>query len=802
MDLALTIFFAVSMGAVLVVAVALVVIMPNAHTDWLVKLDACTAWVTALSTLVLVPIDVAGAIHTGWYKAHHDQMLEVLWAVFFWNGLLMQITLLPFHQECADSGGLTLMDRVTYSLTKNLLLYMVLLVGGGTAAGLTILSGQQIQWHWWISLLAATGNAIGLFLGLLLMSYGMVEIPKRLWYLSNLHAIHQSMYHRVGVNHANALEAKRELLKCQRMAANANRLFRRTDPLKRHVEGIEAMARHALPPPDPLDLGEAEVELSEDADVDYDFLSRGELAGLKRKVRSAIEEWERCVARYTEAAHRYVELEDVLHNSDREGMRFQSSAPRRGDEVTGLAASLAGHGEWWWRCRIKPLLFRAGALLTGLLSLGIVVAEATISPLLPNLSIFSQLMQNDAGLLQTMLVCMFSLAYPVICAYFSLFRLGQTQYFMLVPRHTSPHSLLMHATLMCRFAAPLAFNFMIAIALPYSTDPDMSDHTDTVFYHTIGVKMIRLPVIGFELTTYLPTMMGILMLLMMLDIPNRLALLLMPHRRMRVIASDEWTGDEPPGPAREARKLLAVERENYKMLGKAGLGRGTLIHERHFPGGSRGVGNGRAGDSLRSPLLAPTAWAAAAETASPSVLGARARTPASSAERPPPQARQPEDNPPLLQANIPPGLRASSPAVRPAGSWDPEANNGRSEPAQAQSRPHTSIPRRWSGELQRQSQAGSSAASQGALSTSLGASPSMSLWFQEAPSGGGVGDLAGMGAQPGRRQPPSLARPEAPSPAPAPMSPGSPLNDIVSKIKQKKRSNADLKSVISFPPKL
>lgn len=155
----------------------------------------------------------------------------------------------------------------------------------------------------------------------------------------------------------------------------------------------------------------------------------------------------------------------------------------------------------------------------GLLSLGIVVAEATISPLLPNLSIFSQLMQNDAGLLQTMLVCMFSLAYPVICAYFSLFRLGclppplppfltrlhaassaylhktdwgsgspwdvllplpprgicrQTQYFMLVPRHTSPHSLLMHATLMCRFAAPLAFNFMIAIALPYSTDPDVS----------------------------------------------------------------------------------------------------------------------------------------------------------------------------------------------------------------------------------------------------------------------------------------------------------------------------------------
>lgn len=38
---------------------------------------------------------------------------------------------------------------------------------------------------------------------------------------------------------------------------------------------------------------------------------------------------------------------------------------------------------------------------------------------------------------------------------------------MLVPYHTSPHSLLQHATLMCRFAAPLSFNFMAAIALPY-----------------------------------------------------------------------------------------------------------------------------------------------------------------------------------------------------------------------------------------------------------------------------------------------------------------------------------------------
>jgi hypothetical protein len=58
----------------------------------------------------------------------------------------------------------------------------------------------------------------------------------------------------------------------------------------------------------------------------------------------------------------------------------------------------------------------------------------------------------------------------------------------------------------------------------------VADQTHTVFYQTIGVKMIRLPIIGFELTTYLPTMMGLMMVLMVLNIPNRLALFFMPRR--------------------------------------------------------------------------------------------------------------------------------------------------------------------------------------------------------------------------------------------------------------------------------
>lgn len=47
-------------------------------------------------------------------------------------------------------------------------------------------------------------------------------------------------------------------------------------------------------------------------------------------------------------------------------------------------------------------------------------------------------------------------------------------------RHTTPYSLLANGLLMCRFAAPLAFNFMAAIAIPPSSrhaegDRDVQD---------------------------------------------------------------------------------------------------------------------------------------------------------------------------------------------------------------------------------------------------------------------------------------------------------------------------------------
>ena len=65
--------------------------------------------------------------------------------------------------------------------------------------------------------------------------------------------------------------------------------------------------------------------------------------------------------------------------------------------------------------------------------------------------------------------------------------------------HPTPPPTPTHPThtglLMCRFAAPLAFNFMAAIALPESKDHDAPDVTDTVFYAEFGQLMMRQPLV-------------------------------------------------------------------------------------------------------------------------------------------------------------------------------------------------------------------------------------------------------------------------------------------------------------------
>ena len=61
-------------------------------------------------------------------QGQSPQLLVTWWQLAYWYGFAAQFTLLPFHQEYADSGHFTVGDRINTAIRNNLIFYAVLVV--------------------------------------------------------------------------------------------------------------------------------------------------------------------------------------------------------------------------------------------------------------------------------------------------------------------------------------------------------------------------------------------------------------------------------------------------------------------------------------------------------------------------------------------------------------------------------------------------------------------------------------------------------------------------------------------------
>ncbi|CAL8470464.1 g10006 [Coccomyxa elongata] len=543
-------FYAISLPLTLIGVVYTLLYMPSRGTGWLVKVNVGSAWICALATLILVPSDVYHAL-----QGQHLELLRQWWRISYWYGFIAQFTILPLHQEYIDSGAFTVCGKLGSALRNNLIFYAVLTAVGAFGLVLLLITGELAPANV-LGFCVAASNAFGLIAGIFLMGYGLVAVPRQLWLTANIQGAQNALCHKAGLQAEKALAAQKELEKAAALVQKVSATFGRRDSMRPYMDRIEAMISES---------GEASVlgagDMEDGADLDYFDLE--DLARLRRHVRKAIEDTQREREVYHDMVLQYLEVSDVLSNRLKRGQPFVSSTRQRQLPV------VLGHIEWWWRCILRGWVYRLLALITAGLSIAVVLAEATISPYVPNLSVFSHALHETAGNeLATELLTFVSLAYPCLCAYYALFRLGRFSFYMLVPRHTSAYSLLANAMLMSRFAPPLAFNFMAGIALPpskaYSPGRDV---TDTVFYQEFGVLMMHQPLIGWDFTTYLPVALVPYMLLLVFNVFNRVASMF--TRSSSIEFDDDF--ETRSGAAAKGLRLLQVELDNFSAGRPLGL---------------------------------------------------------------------------------------------------------------------------------------------------------------------------------------------------------------------------------------
>lgn len=467
------------------------------HCPWYVLLLVLISWSLGLVFFLAVPFDVS----TTFYRrcvataGEHAEAcllppwglvsnLVPFWSFVYWTSMLLGYFMSDFLKDVIASGAFTVSGRIRTSLRNGALFYVPFALLGlafivyQLSRGSVTLSGLRAYCK-------AAANAFSLCLVVLMLGYGLVELPRYLWnkgdvegQLRYLH-FRASEYHdalatasaRLGEAFAQ-LEASTEqvgrdecvgdaaLLRrlCARVAAHAE-AEERAAVLKDTAEAAERL--RAAPPPAPR---------------------VSEIESLNCRMKEGLTAFRRARANYARTLRRAVkqtELSELLRQLDDASWDEQRSSSRSNAGIAQLQQRSVGTRlrrlceQRYVRVTVEPQLWRALGIGCALLSLLVVVCETTIIFRdIVNLSIISWLLFLDRSGGAFFLAC-FSvpLLYMCCCVYFAFFRVKLFGFYALHSGQNSDYgSLLFNGTYMCRLAPALVYNYLNLLHEPHRAD--------------------------------------------------------------------------------------------------------------------------------------------------------------------------------------------------------------------------------------------------------------------------------------------------------------------------------------------
>ncbi len=186
-----------------------------------------------------------------------------------------------------------------------------------------------------------------------------------------------------------------------------------------------------------------------------------------------------------------------------------------------------------------------------------------------DLSIVSLIIESDGGTdLPTKLIVGLVLFYMLACAYFTVLKLAMFSFFHVVPGHTDAVSLILSATLFCRYSAPLCYNFLSLLPIVHKNG------TESVFEQVMGS---HLPKVAILFNDIFPVVLGIFCPMITFGVLDRLKGCC---GKSRFSINDEGIADETTS---KGRTILERERESIRNGGKPGETHSAFTMRRKEP---------------------------------------------------------------------------------------------------------------------------------------------------------------------------------------------------------------------------
>ncbi|EDQ90121.1 uncharacterized protein MONBRDRAFT_18680 [Monosiga brevicollis MX1] len=448
--------------------------------------------------------------------------LPVFWKVIYWSSQALSWLILPIGQTYFTAGDFTPAQKLKTALRANAVTYVSL---GVIAAILLIYIAirNDLDSAGLEQIIIAASNTWGLLMVVLMLGYGVVDIPRLMWRRADIERTLRLYYYRVASINTELIEAEAELDTTQSDLLDIAGQCPTDSPLRAYLNLIllkcPAHADGAIDFQDATPSRKASARYSGE-------LTQASLADLHAKVIKLNGIIKRCNTQRQHLIERAIHFEDVKKQRNKADHKFSSTAGssyevccynlQPWEQAFAFALTSSGF--------IRPVLYLAAAVFCTILSLIVVWSEVLFFTTSPTMSIYALLLNHtgDSGYYFNIeVITFFTLFYLSVCTYRVVFKLRIFDFYQLVPhQQTDSASLIFSGLLLCRLTAPLGLNFLSMSHLDAHVVSDVAITQPTAFTRVMG----HMDVVAFikDFATYYPISMLIVSLATLLHIGPRL----------------------------------------------------------------------------------------------------------------------------------------------------------------------------------------------------------------------------------------------------------------------------------------
>ncbi|ELK06067.1 LMBR1 domain-containing protein 2 [Pteropus alecto] len=294
-----------------------------------------------------------------------DGIMPIFWRVVYWTSQFLTWILLPFMQSYARSGGFSITGKIKTALIENAIYYgTYLLIFGAFLIYVAVNPHLHLEWNQLQTIGIAAANTWGLFLLVLLLGYGLVEIPRSYWNGAKRGYLLMKTYFKAAklmTEKADAEETLEDVMECP-------------------TEYQEKMGRN--------------MDDYEDFDEKRNtYPSEKSLVKLHKQVIYSVQRHRRTQVQWQILLEQAFYLEDVAKNETSATHQFVHTFQSPEPENRFIQYFYNPTVEWYWECLLRPWFHRILAVVLSIFSVIVVWSECTFFSTTPVLSLFAVFIQ-------------------------------------------------------------------------------------------------------------------------------------------------------------------------------------------------------------------------------------------------------------------------------------------------------------------------------------------------------------------------------------------------------------------------